>query len=70
MMRDTYYDKRTLYRSRDGIVFGVCEGIAKSRGLNVLWVRVAACALLCLFFPVVLPLYFAAGILMEPESRY
>lgn len=57
-----------LYRSRSGILLGVCKGIAKYFDFSVFWVR--AITLLIFFFsgfwPVTI-IYFAAALLMKPE---
>lgn len=57
-----------LYRARDGMILGVCQGIARYRDLPVLAVRVAMVLLTVFtgFWPGV-ALYFLAGFLMEPE---
>jgi phage shock protein C len=57
-----------LYRSRDGVILGVCRGIAQYFDFSVFWARAIAVALLLLtwFWPVLI-LYFAAALLMKPE---
>jgi phage shock protein C len=57
-----------LYRSRNGIILGVCRGIADYFDLSVFWVRVIAVGLLIFsgFWPVAI-LYFIAALLMKPE---
>ena len=59
--------KRTLYRSRRGWFFGVCQGIAEYADFNVFWVRVAViiATLLTAFWPMVL-LYIVAAIFLKP----
>ena len=59
---------RGFYRSRSGIIFGVCRGIAEYFDFSLFWVRFIA---LVLFFstgiwPTVV-IYFAAAFLMKPE---
>jgi len=59
---------RGLYRSREGIILGVCRGIAEYFNFSVFWMR--AITLLFLFisgFWPVLGLYFVAALLMKPE---
>ena len=34
------YEHRTLYRSRRGLLFGVCRGIAERLDISVFWTRV------------------------------
>ncbi len=57
-----------MYRSRNGIVLGVCRGIAEYFDFSVFWTR--AVALLLLFFSGLWPmvaLYFIAALIMKPE---
>jgi phage shock protein C len=57
-----------MYRSRNGIILGVCRGIAEYFDFSIFWTR--AVALILLFFtglwPIVL-LYFIAALIMKPE---
>ena len=57
-----------LYRSRDGIILGVCKGIAEHFDFSVFWARVITILLLFFsgFWPIVV-LYFIAALLMKPE---
>ena len=57
-----------LYRSRNGIVLGVCRGIADYFDFSVFWARVITLVLLFFtgFWPVMV-LYFVAALLMKPE---
>lgn len=45
-MSDYGYSRSGLYRSRDGIIAGVCAGLAEYLDLSVFWVRVVTVALL------------------------
>lgn len=57
-----------LYRSRNGIILGVCRGIAEYFDFKIFWVR--AIAVLLLFFSGFWPimgLYFIAALMMKPE---
>lgn len=57
-----------LYRSRDGIIMGVCKGIAKYFDFSVFWVR--AIAVILLFMSGLWPIaaiYFIAAVVMKPE---
>lgn len=58
---------RTLYRSRRGWIFGVCQGLADYADISVFWVRVAAviAALITGFWPMLL-LYIVAAIFLKP----
>lgn len=60
-------NRRSLYRSRDGFIFGVCRGIADYAQLPVFWIRLAAVITFFAsgFFPVVL-IYIVAAIFMKP----
>jgi phage shock protein C len=57
-----------LYRSRHGVILGVCKGIAEYFDISVGWTRVIAVLLLILSgFWTVIALYFIAALLMKPE---
>lgn len=60
--------KGGLYRSRNGILLGVCRGIAEYFDFSVFWTRVIALLLLIFtgFWPVAV-IYFVAALLMKPE---
>ena len=57
-----------LYRSRNGIILGVCRGIAEYFDLSVFWVRIITLILLFFtgFWPIMV-LYFTAALLMKPQ---
>ena len=57
-----------LYRSRNGILLGVCRGIAEYFDFSVFWTRAIVVALFLVsgFWPVVV-LYFVAALLMKPQ---
>jgi len=57
-----------LYRSRQGVILGVCKGIAQYFDFSVLWTRAIAIILLLVtgFWPITI-LYFIAALLMKPE---
>ena len=57
-----------LYRSRHGIIFGVCRGVADYFNFRVSWVRIIVLALFLVsgIWPVVF-IYLAASLLMKPE---
>ena len=64
--------KKTLqggfYRSRSGVILGVCRGIADHFDFSLFWTR--AIALIFLFISGLWPavvLYFIAALLMKPE---
>jgi phage shock protein C len=62
--------RRKLYRSRDGVILGVCKGIATYFDFSLFWTRAVAVMLLLLtgFWPVLI-IYLIAGILMKPEPN-
>lgn len=72
-MSDRYsYTSTALYRSRDGVIAGVCAGIAEHFDWSVFWLRVTLVVAFILtgFFPVVF-CYALAALLMKPEPyRY
>jgi phage shock protein C len=57
-----------FYRSRRGIIFGVCRGLAEHFNFSVFWTRVLVLILFLFtgFWPVGL-LYLVAGLLLQPE---
>ena len=57
-----------LYRSRQGIILGVCRGIADYFDFSVFWIRIVALILLLItgFWPIT-GIYFIAALLMKPE---
>ena len=57
-----------LYRSRTGMLLGVCKGLGEFFDFSVFWMRVIAVGLLLLsgVWPLV-ALYFVAALLMKPE---
>ena len=59
---------RGVYRSRNGVVAGVCRGLAEYYNFNVFWMRVIVVMLLFFsgFWPVLF-VYFVASLVMKPE---
>jgi phage shock protein C len=57
-----------LYRSRDGIILGVCKGIADFFDFSVFWTRVITVVLIFIsgLWPII-GLYFIAALLMKPK---
>ena len=65
---DNLYNKGGLYRSRSGIIMGVCRGIADYFDFSVFWMR--AIVIILLFISGVWPIaaiYFIAALVMKPE---
>jgi phage shock protein C len=62
--------KKHLYRSRQGMIFGVCRGLADYSELSVFWIRVilVGLTLLSWILPFVI-LYMVAAFLMKPEPN-
>ncbi len=61
-------DERKLYRARDGMVLGVCLGIARHRDIPVAALRIGV--FLLILFTGIWPgvgLYLLAAILLKPE---
>lgn len=68
-MRYDFERSRTrLYRSRHGLILGVCRGLAEHMNFSVFWTRVIAvgCLVFTGFWPV-LGVYFVAALLIKPE---
>jgi phage shock protein C len=57
-----------MYRSRDGVILGVCKGVAEYFDFSVFWTRAIAFLILLLsgFWPV-MAIYFIAALLMKPK---
>lgn len=68
MSRFTFPSGRRLYRSRNGMIWGVCRGLSDYFNFRVGWVRFFAIVILLLsgIWPIV-AIYFIAGLLMKPE---
>ncbi len=68
---ETTYRNRPLRRSRNGLLFGVCQGLSDWSGIGVGLIRAATIiAFICTgFFPVGLA-YILAALVMKPESRW
>ncbi len=60
--------KHGLYRSRNGVLLGVCKGLASYFDFSVHWARVILiiCLILSGFWPI-MGLYFLAAFIMKPE---
>jgi len=62
------YWRKGCYRSRHGMIFGVCRGVADYLDFSVFWLRAIVVLLLISsgFVPTLL-IYVAAALLMKPE---
>lgn len=58
---------QSLYRSRSGWIFGVCQGLADYSQIRVLWIRLAAiiATMITGFWPMVI-IYIMAAIFIKP----
>lgn len=68
-MTDKRYTRRNgLYRSRHGIFFGVCRGLADYYDLSVVWIRILAVVFLVMtgLWPMT-GIYLVAALMMKPE---
>ena len=68
MNRYSRISRNGIYRSRSGMILGVCKGLAEHFDFSVFWTRVIALILLCVagFFPAI-GLYLLGALLMKPE---
>lgn len=65
------YEKRSLYRSRRGIFFGVCRGLAEYFDISVFWTRVitAGACIFTGFWPVGAA-YLLAALILKREPGF
>ena len=75
MERSSYKTKRyesepyrALYRSRDGMIFGVCKGVADYYGVSLFWTRALA-VFACIMTGIwpAIGLYIVAALVMKLE---
>jgi len=62
------HKSRGLYRSRNGVLLGVCRGLAEHYDFKVFWIRSLVVVLLLLtgIWPM-LGIYLVAALIMRPE---
>ena len=67
----TYEMENRLYRSRRGLIFGVCRGVGEYLNVSVFWTRILLIVgfIFTGFFPLG-ALYIVAALLMKPEPRW
>lgn len=73
MSYDDGYGPRGFYRSRDGMIAGVCAGIAERFDFSVFWTRViAATVIVCSGLWPGVVVYVIAALMMkrDPYVRY
>ncbi len=66
--RNRNEDRPPLYRARDGVIFGVCKGVARHLDFPVFWMRVItviACVLTGIW-PILIA-YIVGALVMKPE---
>ncbi len=68
MNRYTRLYRNGIYRSRSGIILGVCKGLAEHFDFSIFWTRMIAIIFLIVagFLPAI-GLYLLAALLMKPE---
>jgi len=64
---DSKFSREGIYRSRNGVIFGVCRGLAEHFDFSVFWARAIAVVFLVVsgFWPAI-GLYLIASLLMKP----
>ena len=68
MKIDQRIGRNGIYRSRSGMILGVCKGLAKHFDFSVFWTRVITLVfLLAAGFLPAIGLYLLAALLMKPE---
>jgi phage shock protein C len=66
--RHDYRERPPLYRARDGVIFGICKGIARHLEFPVFWLRVITVVLFIFsgIWPVAIA-YVVGALLIKPE---
>ena len=68
MSRYNIMSRRGLYRSRNGVLLGVCRGVADYFHLSVFWIRAIAVILfICTGFWPIVGVYILAALLMKSD---
>ena len=68
MSRYNSITRRGLYRSRNGVILGVCRGIADYFDFSVFWIRAIAVILfICTGFWPIVGVYILAALLMKSD---
>lgn len=63
--------RTTLYRDKQNAkLMGVCAGIADYTGVNLLWIRLAAIAMIFMSSGGIIPFYFIAGVLLNKKPAH
>ena len=66
--KTTTSEKAGLYRSRNGVLFGVCKGVADYLDFSVFWTRALVVGIMIFtgLWPMI-GIYLLAALLMKPE---
>lgn len=68
MNRSNRMPRRGLYRSRQGIILGVCRGVADYFDFSVFWIRsIAVILFICSGFWPIVGVYILAALLMKSD---
>ena len=68
MSRFSRTSRRGLYRSRKGVILGVCRGVADQFDFSVFWIRAIAVILfICAGFWPIVGVYILAALLMKSD---
>lgn len=68
MRRYSLSTGRRLYRSRNGVVFGVCRGVADYFDFSVFWIRAIVIGVfICTGFWPIIGIYILAALLLKVE---
>jgi len=68
MTRYSRVSRRGLYRSRNGVLLGVCRGVADYFDFSVFWIRATAVILfICAGFWPIVGVYILAALLMKSD---
>jgi len=68
MSRYNRMSRRGLYRSRNGVILGVCRGVADYFDFSVFWIRAIAVVLfICTGFWPIVGIYILAALLMKSD---
>ncbi len=68
MSRYSTTSRRGLYRSRNGVILGVCRGVADYFDFSVFWIRAIAVILfICTGFWPIVGVYILAALLMKSD---
>ena len=64
----SYDERSSVYRSRSGMMFGICKGLANHLDIDVFWVRFAVVCIACstAFWPA-FGIYIVAALVMKIE---